>query len=182
MRSPWHLLFVGLALGACRGSSQPAGDAGPALAAAVDSSAPRSPPPLRVAHPALPPLPDLPALEDHETSAAVPSGADLGGHPCRAVWTGAQVAPLACARALLFGRNDGGGAVALVPRKLLAHDPSAFPPVVDHRREGTEGPVRDQGMAPACTAFATASALDHALARWGAQPAPVSVMQLWSRY
>jgi hypothetical protein len=53
---------------------------------------------------------------------------------------------------------------------------------VDHRLDGTEGPMRDQGSAPACTAFATAAAIDHALLRWGGQRAAVSVMQIWSRY
>src|SRR5258708_2117487 len=131
MRFPSRLLLPGSTLTACQGSSQATVDTGPALAAAVDTSAPRIPPPLKVAHPAAPPLPDLPALADHEASAVAPAEADLGGHPCRAVWTGVQVAPLACARALLFGKNQGGGAVALVPHKLLAHDPSVLPPVVD---------------------------------------------------
>ena len=54
--------------------------------------------------------------------------------------------------------------------------------MVDHRLEGTEGPVRDQANAPACTAFATAAALDHALARWGGGNPAVSVMQIWARY
>ena len=70
----------------------------------------------------------------------------------------------------------------VVPRKLLAQNVSSLPAVVDHRLEGIEGPVRSQGNAPACTAFATATALDHALARWGGSNAAVSVMQLWSHY
>ena len=48
--------------------------------------------------------------------------------------------------------------------------------------DGTEGPVRNQGEAPACTAFATATAIDHALARWGGANPSVSVMEIWSRY
>jgi hypothetical protein len=35
---------------------------------------------------------------------------------------------------------------------------------------------------PACTAFATATALDHAMARWTGKATRVSVMQIWSRY
>jgi hypothetical protein len=42
--------------------------------------------------------------------------------------------------------------------------------------------VRNQGEAPACTAFATATAIDHALARWGGANPSVSVMEIWSRY
>ncbi len=72
--------------------------------------------------------------------------------------------------------------MTLVPRKLLARDPSALPALVDHRKDGTEGPLRNQGSAPACTAFATATAIDHALARWGGRNPAVSVMQIWSRY
>jgi hypothetical protein len=97
------------------------------------------------------------------------------------VWAGSQTAPLACARALFTGA-DKGGAVPVVPRKLLSHDVAALPAVVDHRLEGTEGPVRNQSGTPACTAFATAAAIDHALARWGGGNPSVSVMQIWSRY
>jgi hypothetical protein len=112
-----------------------------------------------------------------------PPGADLGGHPCRAVWTGSDVAPLARAKSLLFGSDDAGsGETPLVPRELLARDPQQLPAVVDHRREGTEGPVRNQGSAPACTAFATATAVDHALLRSSAPATAVSVMEIWSRY
>jgi hypothetical protein len=42
--------------------------------------------------------------------------------------------------------------------------------------------VRDQGRSPACTAFAMATALDHALARWNGNAPKVSAMELWSRY
>ena len=82
----------------------------------------------------------------------------------------------------MFGAARGGGAFPLVPRRLLSHDRAVLPAVVDHRLDGTEGPVRNQGDAPACTAFATAAAVDHALARWGGANPSVSVMQIWSRY
>jgi hypothetical protein len=125
----------------------------------------------------------LPSLADHESPAIPPAGTDLGGNPCRSVWTGSDVAPLACAKALLFGSDQaGGGATLLVPRELLARDPQQLPAVVDHRRDGTEGPVRNQGAAPACTAFATAAAVDHALLRWALHAPPVSVMEIWARY
>jgi hypothetical protein len=42
--------------------------------------------------------------------------------------------------------------------------------------------MRNQGSVPACTAFATAAALDHALARWGGRNPAVNVMEIWSRY
>jgi hypothetical protein len=156
-------------------------DAGPAALGASDLSPAKKPPPLRVTHVATPALPDLPSLGAHEAPAMAPASAGLDGQPCHAVWTGSQAAPLACAKSLLFG-SSSGGAVPLVPRTLLARDPSALPASVDHRKEGTEGPLRNQGEAPACTAFATATALDHALARWGGTNPAVSVMQIWSRY
>jgi hypothetical protein len=174
-------LVTSFAASGCHGRSGADVDAGPAAVAPVDSSAPKKPPPLRAARVA-PPLPDLPSLASHEPPATTPADADLGGSPCRAVWTGSEAAPLACAKSLLFGADQGGGASPIVPRKLLSHDASALPAVVDHRVEGTEGPVRNQGSAPACTAFATAAAIDHALARWGGGSPAVSVMQIWSRY
>ena len=138
-------------------------------------------PPLRTPHVPVPALPDLPPLSAHEAPATAPPGVTQEGNPCHAVWTGSESAPLGCAgTALFFDRS--GSAVPAVPRKLLWHDPAVLPAVVDHRLEGTEGPVRDQGNAPACTAFATAAALDHALARWGGGNPSVSVMQVWSRY
>jgi hypothetical protein len=157
-------------------------DARPAGLASSEIGAPRKPPALRAPHPGAPALPDLPALTIHGPSAASPAEAESGVHPCRAIWSGSADAPLACARSLLFDADTRGGAVPVVPRKLLGRDVASLPAVVDHRIDGTEGPVRDQGSAPACTAFATAAAIDHALARWGGGNPAVSVMQIWSRY
>jgi hypothetical protein len=180
LRAP--LLIVAAAVFACHGRSGSTADAGPAAVASTDLTAARKPPALRAPHPGAPALPDLPALMAHEPPATSPAGADLGDSPCRAVWTGSEAAPLACARSLLFGADQGGGAVPLVTRKLLSHNPASLPAVVDHRLDGTEGPVRNQSSAPACTAFATAAAIDHALARWGGGNPAVSVMEIWSRY
>ena len=134
----------------------------------------------------IPSLPDLPSLAAHEAPSQAPIDLNLGDNPCHAVWTGSQTAPLACARSLLFGSTEaaksGAGATMLVPRSLLGRDPSTLPAVCDHRLEGTEGPTRNQGDAPACTAFATASAIDHALIRWSGRSTPASTMQIWSRY
>jgi hypothetical protein len=170
----------------CHGPSTVADDAGPSALAAKDLSAPKKPPALRVAHMKVPPLPDLPALSAHEAPAQAPVDSELVDNPCHAVWTGSQTAPLACARSLLFGAAEaaqgGGGANLLVPRTLLARDPSVLPAVSDHRLEGTEGATRNQGQVPACTAFATATALDHALIRWSGQHMAASTMQIWARY
>ncbi|HEY2514573.1 MAG TPA: C1 family peptidase [Polyangiaceae bacterium] len=184
-------VVASLEVSGCKaGSSAAAVDAGPAALAPKDTSPAKKPPPVRASAARLkaPALPDLPTLASHEPPSPTPPSADLsslGDHPCRAVWTGLDTAPLACARALFFGSHgadSGDGAKVLVPRTLLARDPAALPAVCDHRIDGTEGPVRDQGSAPACTAFATATALDHAMARWGGTLAASSAMQIWSRY
>ncbi len=57
-----------------------------------------------------------------------------------------------------------------------------LPATVDHRQDGTEGPVRDQGEVGACTAFSLVSAIDHSLLRTTGIAAPISVMHVWSRY
>ncbi|MGO9838918.1 MAG: C1 family peptidase [Polyangiaceae bacterium] len=163
-------------------ASKPAVEAGPAVQAPTDLYPVKAPPPVRVARAPTPALPDLPSLASHEAPSLAPADVDLTEHPCSAVWTGSEAAPLACAKSLMFGADQGGGAVRLVPRKLLSRNQSALPAVVDHRLDGTEGPMRNQGEAPACTAFATATAIDHALARWGGVNPSVSVMEIWSRY
>jgi hypothetical protein len=161
-------------------------DAGPSALAPQDLTAAKKPPALRAARPKTPPLPDLPLLTAHDAPARAPADAHLDDSPCHAVWTGTQAASLACARSVLFGAveaaESGGGATLLVPRALLARDPSTLPSMCDHRAEGTEGPIRNQGSAPACTAFATAAAVDHALIRWSGRAASTSTMHIWSRY
>ncbi len=190
----------GLALGAChrprssghdqahRGgsakdaSSVPGQPPSNANVSPSDRSTARKPPALRAPHPPVPALPDLPELSRQERSEEAPRDSHLEDEPCRAVWTGSAKASLSCAKALQFGAKEHAGAELLVPRTLLARTQDKLPQVVDHRREGTEGPVRNQATAPACTAFAEATALDHALLRWGGRNPEVSVMQIWSRY
>lgn len=57
-----------------------------------------------------------------------------------------------------------------------------LPTIVDHREDGTEGPVRHQGMVGACSALSFASAIDHALARRSGRTWAVSAMHIWARY
>jgi len=57
-----------------------------------------------------------------------------------------------------------------------------LPAVVDHREDGTEGPVRHQGNVGACSGFSFAAAVDHALARRSGRSWAVSAMHIWSRY
>jgi hypothetical protein len=59
---------------------------------------------------------------------------------------------------------------------------AALPVTVDHRADGSEGPVRDQQDVGACTGFSLATAIDHAFARASGSVQPVSIMHVWSRY
>ncbi len=177
---PFGYAVLALWASACHGSSS-AGDAGPAELAPVDKSPPRAPPAVRGARVVTPPRPDLPALEAHEPEDPVPV-VSVGARGTCGVWNGSSLVSLVCAKsAVLFGVGDGG-AVSLIPESLLHAAEIALPSVVDHRADGSEGPVRDQRESPACTAFSMASAIDHALLRWAGKPPPVSVMQIWSRY
>jgi hypothetical protein len=162
-------------------------DAGAATVASVDRSAPKAPPPLKTTHLVVPPLPDLPDLQKHEAAASLPLGVRLAAMAanCKSAWDGKEVVPRSCFKAhALFG-STRDGAKPLISHRLLrggARTPLPLPAVVDHRAEGTEGPVRNQSTVPACTAFAEAAALDQAIARWMPKPAHVSVMEIWSRY
>ncbi len=157
-------------------------DAGPAALASVDRAAARPPPPLRAPHLLAPALPDLPELAAHDAPGVAPPGSKPDDHPCGSVWSGTGLVPLMCTKSsLLFGVGEAGAVVIVPDAKMHASLPP-LPAVVDHRLEGSEGPVRDQKSSPACTAFAIATAIDHALLRWIGKASAVSSMQLWSRY
>jgi len=178
MRRALIVLVALVRCGACRSDNV---DAGPAATSAKDTSPAKAPPPLRAPHPAVPALPDLPSLASHEPAAALPTDVNLEATKCAGVWNGSDVSPRLCMKAALFS-SQVEGAVALVSASLLHADLAQLPAVVDHRTDGTEGVVRDQTTVPACTAFAEASAIDHAIGRWTGKAAHVSVMEIWSRY
>ncbi len=104
---------------------------------------------------------------------------------CGFVQVGAEQIPIDCA-------TPGYTEILSAARSVLpdsifrltsAHAGAAeLPAVVDHREDGTEGPVRHQGNVGACSAFSFAAAIDHALARRSANRWAVSVMHLWARY
>jgi hypothetical protein len=56
-----------------------------------------------------------------------------------------------------------------------------LPAAVDHRTEGHEGPVKDQGAVGACTALSLSTAMENAVRRMGRQDT-VSALHIWSRY
>ena len=56
-----------------------------------------------------------------------------------------------------------------------------LPAAVDHRAEGSEGPIKDQGAVGVCTAVSLSSAMDNAVRRMGRQDV-VSALHIWSKY
>lgn len=56
-----------------------------------------------------------------------------------------------------------------------------LPASVDHRVEGGEGPIKDQGAVGSCTAVSLSSAMDNAVRRMGRQDV-VSALHIWSNY
>jgi hypothetical protein len=56
-----------------------------------------------------------------------------------------------------------------------------LPDAVDHRNDGTEGPIKDQGQVGACTALSLSSAMDNAIRRQN-KPDTVSPLHIWSHY
>jgi hypothetical protein len=56
-----------------------------------------------------------------------------------------------------------------------------YPDLVDHRLNGTEGPIKDQGDVGACTAFALSSVMDNSLRRAG-QNVTTSPEHVWAHY
>jgi hypothetical protein len=138
---------------------------------------PLAPPPVHKL-PSLPTLPNLPAPASYPKLARPPSGENVA--ECGQVWSGSEWAPVECA-----DPNVGGQplhpATVVIPYDKMRPPIEQLPRMVDHRADGTEGPIRKQWGAQ-CTAFAFTSALDHAYARWTGTPGAFSVMQVWARY
>jgi hypothetical protein len=79
---------------------------------------------------------------------------------------------------------------AFSPRKLqlftkgglrLDSPGGQLPDGVDHRNDGTEGPIKDQGQVGSCTSFSLSSAMDNAIRRMN-KPDTTSSLHLWSHY
>jgi len=78
-------------------------------------------------------------------------------------------------------------AVAVLPRRIFGSEKgfagaARIPEMVDHRSQGLEGVVRNQGQAGSCTAASLASVIDQAVAAGTGSPGNVSILHLWSRY
>jgi hypothetical protein len=136
---------------------------------------PLAPPPLKKVA-ALPALPALPAIAAYPKTAPPARGPDIEG--CGHVWTGTEWVKMEC----IDPKNGPHRAAQVViPYERMRPPIEQLPTYVDHRLDGTEGPVRKQ-HGPECTTFAFTSALDHAYARWAGAPGNFSVMQIWGRY
>jgi len=131
------------------------------------------------------PPPRLPKLKAQASAPPLPDrrkgNTVLDTYPCGSVWTGEEEIPLEC-DAPMDDSHYGTPAVALIPYSLLRAPHGALPTTVDHRTDGFEGRTLKQGRAGACTAFALASNVNHAMGLWTGTPGDVSVMQMWARY
>jgi C1A family cysteine protease len=58
---------------------------------------------------------------------------------------------------------------------------NGLPDAVDHRNDGTEGPIKDQGQVGSCTAFSLSSAMDNAIRRQN-KGDTTSSLHIWSHY
>jgi hypothetical protein len=67
------------------------------------------------------------------------------------------------------------------PASLGQGSEAALPDAVDHRKDGTEGPVEDQGQVGSCTAFSLASAMDNGIRRQN-NGDTMSPLHIWSHY
>jgi hypothetical protein len=65
--------------------------------------------------------------------------------------------------------------------KLDSEVRGSLPDSVDHRKDGTEGPIKDQGQVGSCTAFSLSSAMDNAILRQN-QNVATSSLHVWSHY
>jgi hypothetical protein len=139
---------------------------------------PLPPPPLR-APTAMPALPTLPPPNKDPRGGSLPRRSDT--EECGEVWSGTEYVPMECIDPSAHTGNARAAQV-VIPYERMRQPPEALPKIVDHRSDGTEGPVRKQGSVPVCTAMAFTAALDHAYARWTGQPGAFSVMQVWARY
>lgn len=131
-------------------------------------------------------LPGVPASAPFMAPKPPPRAARMPPRPgCGYVQVGGEQIPIDCPKP---GYADIlSAARPLLPDSIFRLSPAhagaaPLPAAVDHREDGTEGPVRHQGSVGACSAFSFAAAIDHALARRSGRPWAVSVMHLWSRY
>ena len=80
-----------------------------------------------------------------------------------------------------WGIPPASGAPTTKPGQAMKPGIVGLPDSVDHRRDGTEGPVKDQGQVGACTAFSLSTAMDNAIRRQSGTET-TSTLHIWSHY
>jgi hypothetical protein len=65
--------------------------------------------------------------------------------------------------------------------KLDSPVSATLPDAVDHRNDGTEGPIKDQGQVGSCTSFSLSSAMDNGIRRQN-KGDTMSSLHIWSHY
>ncbi len=65
--------------------------------------------------------------------------------------------------------------------RLISPVSGQLPDAVDHRNDGTEGPIKDQGQVGSCTSFSLSSAMDNGIRRQN-KGDTMSSMHIWSHY
>jgi hypothetical protein len=184
---PGWVNFGGLVLPSIPGLTAPPLNTAPAapVAGAPVAGAPASNGWVTIGGITVPAIPGITVPLANGTPPSTPASASLQGR-CGAAKVNGHRVPLDCitpgyglipwASTLTMSRgllSAGKGFAGAAP----------LPTTVDHRADGTEGPIRDQEDVGACTGFSLAAAIDHAAARLnGGALAPVSVMHVWSRY
>ena len=160
-------------------SRSPVSPAAAALSIVIQppTPVPLSPPPVPRA-PAMVALPNLPHPSKYPHLPSMLAEKDVT--ECGVTWTGKDWMPTECVDPGLV-TGQAKSARVVVPYTMMPPPAAALPALVDHRVDGTEGPVRRQ-VGPQCTAFALTSALDHAYARWTGKPGAFSIMQVYARY
>ncbi len=156
-----------------------AGTATPSATFAINQPTPDPMPPPALRKPkALPTLPTLPSKDTYPKEAKLPDPPETGS--CGQVWTGTEYIGVDCVSPDVHAKHSKAAKVVVAYDKLK-QPMDKLPKIVDHRFDGTEGPIRKQGGIE-CSAFAFTAALDHAYARWTGSPGEFSVMQVWGRY
>jgi hypothetical protein len=161
----------------------------PALNAPTSASAAPAAPPngwVVIAGITVPAIPGITVpLANGGTAPAATGASLLPQGRCGAVSVGGHRIPVDCITAN-YGEIPWASRLALSRSTLSAGKgfvgAAALPNTVDHRSDGSEGPIRDQQDVGACTGFSLAAAIDHAYARLSGSVVPVSVMHVWSRY
>lgn len=131
------------------------------------------------------PVPAIPGLTTPGAQQPAPASAPAGRRGCGRAIVDGQAFVIDCATPDYA--QIPWAASPVLPRSLFRANEgfvgaAPTPASVDHRVDGTEGPIRNQGSVGACTGVSLTAAIDHALLRTMGTAAPVSALHVWSHY